>query len=537
MTTTERIAWLTSRMDRWRLLLIIYAIAYAIALSINLSSMSMEWDEVTHFTGGLLLSRGQVVQWVWTNSFYPPVYDLFAAFYFLIGGASVFTGRLVAVTFSALTLFAIYEIANSLYNAKIALVAAVLFSVAPGIVWLSRMAMIETMLVFIFTLSMLFFFSWLRTDKERDRTLSLIALVVGVAVKYQMLVVVPLIMLLGMFFWKRDYLKTEAKRWLHLPRSAILATVIVAAAIAAAALLASGLVSTQIYAIQVGTAERAIYSARYPLPVFYFFETALIDGGMHPISLLPYFIGLGGLGLLIYRRKREDRFLLLWFAVIYVVFTVIPNRDWRYVTPLYPVLAIAAASLLVVSFEKLRKIWQTSKVNARRWGTKIAALALIAFTCSAIYYSSADAITWVKSDQIQLPIEEATNFAAQNLTQNQMLLVACAVNRFSKYMVSFYLNAKAPSPNQNQTIQYPLQAVDSFAPDFNTTELVALCQKHNVKDVLLYECGENFQYFGSTLTSQKVTVMLNESGFFTLQATFGEEPNRIFVFAFQNSPT
>jgi len=532
VASTGRFVWLITRLNKWRLILIVYVVAYACVLAVNLSGMSMEWDEVTHFTGGLLLSRGQVVQWAWTNSFYPPVYDFFAALYFLIGGASVFTGRVVAITFSALTLFAIYEVANRLYNAKTALVAAILFSVAPGIVWLSRMAMIETMLLFVFSLSMLFFFSWLRTGKERDRTLSLVALSVGVAVKYQMLVVVPIIMLLGMFFWQRDYLKAEAKRWLHLPRVAILTVTLAAVAVAAAALLASGLVTVQIYAVQVGTAERAIYSARYPLPVFYFFETALIDGGMHPISFLPYLIGLAGLGLLVYRRKREDRFLLLWFLVVYAVFTVIPNRDWRYVTPLYPVLAIAAASLLVASFDRLRKTWQTSKIQTQKWGTKLAAALLIAFAGSAVFYSCVDAYTWVKSDQIQLPIQEATNFAAQNLGDSQMLLVACPVNRFSKYMVSFYLNVEASRPNQNQTIQYPLQAVDSFTPNFNTSELIGYCEQFRVKDVLLYECGVNFQYFNSTLTSQKVSVVLNETGRFALQATFGDEPNRIFVFAF-----
>ena len=100
------------RLDKWRLCLIIFAVAYGCLLSIDLGSKSMVWDEVTHFTGGLLLSRGQIGIWVTTNSLYPPVYDIFTALYYLIAGPSVFAARLVSVTFSVLSLFVIYEIAN-----------------------------------------------------------------------------------------------------------------------------------------------------------------------------------------------------------------------------------------------------------------------------------------------------------------------------------------------------------------------------------------------------------------------------------------
>jgi 4-amino-4-deoxy-L-arabinose transferase-like glycosyltransferase len=99
----------------------------------ELSTNSMLWDEVTHFHGGLLLSRGQVGTWVWTNSLYPPIYDLFTAAYYLIAGPSVFAGRLVAVTFSVLSVIVIYELTSRLYNKKTALLSAALFAVMDGL--------------------------------------------------------------------------------------------------------------------------------------------------------------------------------------------------------------------------------------------------------------------------------------------------------------------------------------------------------------------------------------------------------------------
>ena len=493
----------------------------------------MQWDEVTHFTGGLLLSRGQVVTWVWTNSLYPPIYDIFTALYYLIAGPSVFAGRLVAVTFSVLSLFVIYEIANRLYNQKTALIAAILFSIMPGIVWISRMAMIETMLIFIFSVSMLCFFSWLRTNNQRDRNISIIALAIGAAVKYQMLVVVPLIMLLGMYFWKRDYLKTQLKSCLRLPRLAVVVAAIAVASVIVYVMLTSGVLNVLFYAIQVGTAQKAVFSVRYPTPIFYFIEMTWFDNLTHPISLLLYFLGLAGLGLIVYRRKREDKYLLLWFSVVYVVFTLIPNREWRYVTIAFPVLAISAASLLTATFDKLQKIWQTAQKSlTRKWGTKIAATLLIAFTLTGVFLSCSDAYGWVARSQVQIPIEQATYYAAQGLSQNQTLVVACPLNQFNEYMVYYYLSVKNPNQNNSQTWQYPAQAADAYTTDFNTSEFILQCQQNNAKYVLLYEYN-NWQYFESTLTEQKVQSMLNETGRLSLEASFGTEPNRIFVMSFR----
>ena len=185
------------RLNKWTLCLIIFAVAYACILSINLSYSSMEWDEVSHFTGGFLLSKGQLSQWLLYNSYYPPAFDAVTAFYYLVGGASVFASRLVALTFSVLSLFVVYEIAKTMYGAKTALISTVFLGVMPGIVWASRMAMIETMLLFVFSTSMLFFYSWLTTYRDRELAIAVAAVAIGVTVKYQMLVVAPIIILLG----------------------------------------------------------------------------------------------------------------------------------------------------------------------------------------------------------------------------------------------------------------------------------------------------------------------------------------------------
>jgi len=494
--------------------------------------MAIHWDEINHFNGGLMLIRGQLYQYIMTSSFYPPVFNFFTAGFFAVGGPSVLTGRLVAVTFSLLTLFAVYELAQRMYGPKTALLSSVLLGVMPGIFWLSRIALIETALIFIFSVSMFFLFKWLNTNRERDRILCIAAFAIGVAVKYQTLVLAPIIVIASLLvFQKSAYLKAELASYLKFPRLIFTIAVTAAAVIIIYVLFATGLIDPWLYAIQVGTADKSAYSVRFPAPIFYLIEMTWPKSSVHPISLLLYLAGIAGLALFAWRRKPQDKFLLVWFAVVYIVFTIIPNREWRYVTPLFPVMAISAARIITFALGIAQNFWQTTKNSlTKKRVAKFAAVVLIAFTVVGIFYSCADAYYWVESDQFQVPVQQATAYASLTLSPNQSIAVACPLNFINDDMVWFYLNQNASS--QSHVWQYPKQAVDAYTPNFNTTEFVNLCQQNNTKYVFLYENGKNPQYYESTVAPNDIINLLNATGRFTLQNSFGTEPNRIFVFSF-----
>lgn len=476
--------------------------------------------------------RGQFMQYFLTSSFYPPVFNLVTTGYFVVGGASVFTGRLVAVTFSMLSVLAVYAIAEKMYDAKTALLSAILLGVMPGIIWLSRIALIETMLVFVFSVSMLFFFRWLTTNRERDRIVSIIALAIGVAVKYQMLVLVPIIMLVHMLiFNKRQYLKNEVTRLFRYPKIILTTILVTTVAIVVFTVFATKLIDPWIYSILAGPTDRSVYATRFPTPVFYFIEMTWPLSIAHPISIFLYVVGLAGLVLFVVRKKTQDKFLLIWFAIVYVVFTIIPNREWRYMTPLFPVLAISAASLITLSYNALQKVWQSNSSLFRKRFAKLSAIILIALTASSIIYSCVDAYYWVEFDEFPVPIEQAADYIAQSLQANQSVAVACPLNLLNADMVWFCLNTKTPS--QTSVWQYPNLAVDAYAPNFNTTEFVNFCQQNNTRYVFLYENGKTNHYFNSTLTELNILDMLNSTGRYTLQANFGIEPNRILVLSYE----
>ena len=108
-------------------------------------------------------------------------------------------------------------------------------------------------------------------------------------------------------------------------------------------------------------------------------------------------------------------------------------------------------------------------------------------------------------DQINIPIKEATAYLASHLDANQSAVLVCSYNLLSQDMFRFYLPANMSS---DQIWQYPALAVDAFTPNFNINEFVGLCRERNVKYIILYDFGENAEFFNTTLTYTQVRQMI-----------------------------
>jgi uncharacterized membrane protein len=496
--------------------------------------MSIQWDEIPHLYGGLLLARGQSQGYVATYGYYPPLYDMSTTGFFHVFGVSAASGRLTAVMFSLLSIWIVFEFANRAYGLKIALLSSILLGVTPGFFWVSRIAMLETALIFFFSLALFFFFSWMRFSQNKALILCGLALGVGFLAKYQILVAgLVMIAAILVLSWKK--LRVKFPKFLLLPLIAIL--VVVPWVVVLYQINGLGKFGELLYVVREGGQDRAVYSARFPMPIFYLVEMTwpFNDIPVHPISLPLYIIGLCGLALWAYRRRTEDKFFLVWFITVYVFFTLIPNKQWRYVTPLFPVLAISAANFIFFVYGKIEAAWKSGQVSFGKHRVRqIAAALFIVLAATAIIYSGNDTYQMVARDQIHIPIEETAHYAASNMTQNESMVIVCAFNLFSQDMLRFYLPANM---SKDQVWQYPELPVDSFTPNFNITEFIDLCEQRNVKWVIIYEYGPEVSFFNTTLSMQNVTTMLGDSGRFGKIADepwngFGTYPYRLFIFGF-----
>ncbi|MGD0449486.1 MAG: glycosyltransferase family 39 protein [Candidatus Bathyarchaeia archaeon] len=523
------LAQLKAALNKWRVAFLILALIYFVVLLLLLSNQPMNWDEVTRLTGAMELKHGLYNNFV-RDSFYPPLYSVFTTVSFDLFGASLFSARLVSAVFSILSLWVVFELAYSLYGRKAALISAVLLAIMPGYFWLSRLALLEIMLVFFFTLSLFFFYRWLISRKNWMLVFSGLALGFGFLTKYQVVAAVA-VMVVSMLILGWGQLKRLFSRFTILIVAAL--AVIVPWLLIVYHVLASYVWSQWMYALQMGNPGRSLYSVRFPIPIFYLIEMTWPYSDVHPVSLLLYIVGLTGLGLFVWRRKREDKFVFVWFISVFVFFTLISNREWRYVLTLFPALAISASVLVLFVYDKLHNTWMHSVKINRKKAAKVAAASLIIFMSVAMANSIYDIYYNVKQNDINIEIGQATSYALAHDPSNQSIILLCPYNYFSQDMVSFYLWADGAP--QIRTYQYPALPVDTYTPTFNLTEFIGLCRQDNVKFVFMYEYGATVPYFNTTLNLHQVYEQIYYSGNFSGisdQATFGANPRRIFILNF-----
>jgi 4-amino-4-deoxy-L-arabinose transferase-like glycosyltransferase len=527
---------LASKDNRWRLVLLVFSVIYASLLLLNLGYMSLQWDEMPHLYGGLLLTRGQTNDYLAIYGYYPPFYDIITTGFYQLFGVSAASGRLVAVAFSLLSIWIVFEFANRAYGPTIGILSSLLLGTMPGFFWLSRVAMLETMLIFFFSLILFFFFTWLSREKDKALILSGIAMGVGFLAKYQVLVA-GLVMIAGILLLGRSKLKWRFSKFLLVPLIAFLVVVPWLFVLYQNGGLNN--IGKVFYVISGGQAERLEYSARFPLPVFYLIEMTwpFSDIPVHPISLPIFVLGLLGLGLWAWRRKPEDKFFLAWFVLVYVFFTLLPNKQWRYVTPLFPVLAISAASFIFFVYGKIGAVWKSGQLSlSKRRVRRIVTALFTVLAASAVFYSSYDAYQMTARDQIHIPLEETANYLAGHMNLNESAVIVCAFNLLNQDMLRFYLPANM---SLNQIWQYPELPVDATTPNFNITEFVSLCEQRNVKYLILYDYGVDTPFFNTTLTYSNVTQLIYATGKFGYtgdEPFFGDTLNyRTFLVGFRQA--
>jgi 4-amino-4-deoxy-L-arabinose transferase-like glycosyltransferase len=518
-----------------RLIFLAFVIIYASLLLINLGYMSLQWDEMPHLYGSLLLTRGQTSLYLTTYGYYPPLFDLVTAGYLQIFSIGAEAGRLVSVTFALLALWVVYELTSRMYGSKNALLASILLCTMPGFFWVSRVTMLETILMFFFTLIMFFFYSWITENSNKALFFSGLTLGIGILAKYEILVA-ALAMTATVLLLLRKRLKISLAKLMLI----LIVAVLVVAPWFLAVYQLNGMTKFQTvqYVMQSGAENRPEYSERFFSPVFYLIEITwpYNYAAVHPVSLPIIILGLCGLALFAYRRRKQDIFLLTWFLVVYVFFTVIPNKQWRYVDPLFPILAISAAGFIIFLFVRVHA-WKPKQieVDSERLKKFAAALFIVLFA-STIAYCSYDTYLMTARDQIHIPVDEATNYLAGHLGQNQSAVLICATNLLDQNMFRFYLPANM---SKDQIWQYPDLAVDAFKPNFNITEFLLLCQQRSVKYIILFDYGPHMLFYNSTLDyAQVLTMIYNTSRFGDPldQPFFGEFSNnkgyRLFLVRF-----
>ncbi len=507
---------LLKRSCSFRLAFFIFAVCYLTVLVsfiiLNLSNMPIQWDEAGHLDNGLFLKLGMYKQFS-SNLFYPPLYDALTFLFYNIFGVSVVSARIIDALFSVLLLWVVFEFTYKVYNGKTALLGSIFLSLMPGYFCSSHVAMLDIALTFFFVLTIFFFYLWLQTHKDRMLILIALALILGFLIKYQ-IVVAALVIFIGILFFCRSQLKRPFSKKLYIA--------IISMLLAAAAYLVysfQSYVGMWLNVMWMNTTGGAI------TPTYYLTEMNSIYPTIHPISLLMYILGFLGLGLFAIRRQKADKLLLIWFITVIVFYTILNNKSWRYVLPLFPVLAVSAAVFVTFTFTKLHSL-------KRKTLAKIGASILIIFTCLSLFYSANDIFSWTNSENAPFPLEQAVEYAIAHDSGNQSIMVLCPNNYIGTGIVNFYLLKDGGS--KINSYAYPWSRI--IDPTFNITTLISRCREYNVKFLFTTELGGNhLDYFNSTVTLMDIYAQLYSSNSFTHlmpEQTFGQSPRSIYILNF-----
>jgi hypothetical protein len=384
------------------------------------------------------------------------------------------------------------------------------------------------MLLFFFSVSLPLFFSWIRTNNEKTLLLSGMALGLGVLTKYQTIVGGLVMLVSGLLMFRKRLTKNMRKFFL---------LAIVAAAIVVPWLLVMSQQATPeaiarwSYTLQEGSDERFEYGRRFPLPIFYLVEMTYPYKDLHPISIPVYIIAFLGLSYWLWRRKPEDKFSLIWFIVVYVFYTLfISNKNWRYVIPLFPILAISASDFILLIWNKLTAPIRAHQTKPHRTLVRKVAVALfVVLIAVSVIHSLMNAYYWVEIEHIQVPAKAASQYASENSLIDEAVVLLFPVNDFSPDAVNFFLLQY--ESGKRVVWEYPEDPADVYTPVFDEMVLIEQCESLNVKFLLLYENG-NKTYYQSDLKAHEALDTLVDSGSFSLETTFGSNPQQIYIIRF-----
>jgi dolichyl-phosphate beta-glucosyltransferase len=266
--------------------------------------------------------------------YYPPLFHVFLSFMYRIFGISFFTGSLSSLLFSSATLIFVFKFSkNYLKSSEIGLISSIFFVICPIIIYLSIKAMTDIPVFFFFFISIYLYLLAINTNKTKYFIISSVFSTLGLLTKWNVALIFPIIFCYSLFENKKTIKKL------------ILSFILVVMLLSPYLYLSykAGLLFLPLKTSMI----TAGYTEKDP-------QYTSLEGWLYyPVTLsnnyftLPIFI-LSLFSLVYYLKKKQKywKLFLIWFLVTYLFFTWLPNKDPRYILPIWPSLIFPLATLL-----------------------------------------------------------------------------------------------------------------------------------------------------------------------------------------------
>jgi 4-amino-4-deoxy-L-arabinose transferase-like glycosyltransferase len=301
----------------------------------------------------------------------PPLFFwLIALSSFLWQGFTSFSARFPSGLFSTLTVLLTFFLGKKLYGSRTGFLSALILATSFEFAYLSTRANIDATLTFFTTASIFFFLHWYQHSKgEADeeqgkRSLSIYGFYIGMAfatlAKGPVGFILPLMVSLVYLLVQKD--------WKAMKRMRLLTGMALCFVVVLSWYLPAVLKGGQDFINETllhNTIDRFAKGSSHVRPIYYYLTN-------FPVDFLPWFLFLPGAIVYGFSERKDGIsrgffFLLIWFVVIFLFFSVSRGKRAIYLLPLYP-----AASLMVGRFWddylsgsgrfSVREIWITLPV-------------------------------------------------------------------------------------------------------------------------------------------------------------------------------
>lgn len=266
----------------------------------------------------------------------PPLFFWLIAFTAkAIGGMNEFAARFPSALFGLLTLLLLFFLGKRLFGAKAGFFAALILATNVEFLWLARRANIDATLTFFTTAAIILLYIgfYRRQGRWIFYLLAYGAITLGVLTKLQVALIVPLLVVGGYFLMQREWRFFQDPS--HIPGIALFVALI--GGWLALAYLSGG-VEYLGGLLYHKTSSRLFETTSHARAIYYY----LVN---FPGNFVPWIIFLPSAmiyGLSSKVRNKEFIFVVFWFVVIFVSFSLFKAKRELYLLPLYP-----AASLMV----------------------------------------------------------------------------------------------------------------------------------------------------------------------------------------------
>jgi 4-amino-4-deoxy-L-arabinose transferase-like glycosyltransferase len=306
------------------------------------------WDNSEPTYGEIVKELFRTGDWLTLHLNFAP-WDTHPPLWFWTAGAFVgalgldeFALRLPSAIFGLATAYATYRAGKRLYGDAAGLLSALASGISLEMIVLSRLAMMETMLIFFMIVATFWAYFALRDSDHRALWIAAGAAALGTLTKGPIALVLPLLVLVAWLAWSRRWRALQ-----NLPIvGAAIAYIVVAGSWFAAATAKFGPSFLQDYfgASNVG---RFLHPFENQPGPFWYYVPVLIVGFFPFIAFVPQALRAA------WRERGDDeRFLLLFALLPFVFFSLAQTKLPNYIAIMFPALGVLVGRVLAPAIQE-----------------------------------------------------------------------------------------------------------------------------------------------------------------------------------------